>query len=86
MANTKKKEKSSLPHKLPHEGKKCKRGEPLNQYGELKKRLSVTLTSTAIKNLSTVAEQDSPSCSELLERVLRGLMPLDIDKYSIKKT
>ncbi len=86
MANTKKKEKSSLPHKLPHEGKKCKRGEPLNQYGELKKRLSVTLTSTAIKNLSTVAEQEGLSCSELLERVLRGLMPLDIDKYSIKKT
>ena len=82
MANTKNKEKSSLRKKLPHKGKKCKRGEPLNPYGELKKRLSVTLTSTAIKNLSTVAEQEGLSCSELLERVLRGLMPLNIDRFN----
>jgi hypothetical protein len=82
VANTKNKDKSSLRKKLPHKGKKCKRGEPLNPYGELKNRLSVTLTSTAIKNLSTVAEQEGLSCSELLERVLRGLMPLNIDRFN----
>jgi hypothetical protein len=86
VTSTKNKEKSSFRKKLPHKGKKCKRGEPLNPYGELKKRLSVTLTSTAIKNLSLVAEQEGLSYSEVLERVLRGLISLDIDKYSIKKT
>ena len=79
MTNAKNKKQSSLGKKQPHKGKKCRRGQPNNQYGELKKRLSVTLTSTAINNLSVIAEQEGLSYSELLERVLRGLMTLNID-------
>jgi hypothetical protein len=59
--------------KQAHPGIKCIRGEPL-YYSELKKRISLTLTPTAIEQLSRLADATELSRSELLERYLRGLL------------
>lgn len=74
---SKKKKQTEVKHfsKQAHPGTKCVRGEPL-YYSQLKNRISLTLTPSAIARLSEIADAVGLSRSELLERYLRGLLCL----------
>lgn len=57
--------------KQGHKGQKCLRGAPVNRYQELKKKITLSLTSTALAKLNALAEEQEVSRSEILERLLR---------------
>lgn len=44
---------------------------PVNEYRELKKKITFSLTPAAIGKLDTLAEKQEVSRSEILERLLR---------------
>lgn len=78
MADRKKKrkkieERPLFQRKQRHPGKKCVKNEPIF-YDELKKRISLTLTPTAIDILTELAEKHGISRSEYLEQKLRGII------------
>ena len=56
--------------KQGHQGTKCERGKPLH-YKEMKKRIALSLTPTAKRCLEKLAEQETCSISELIERWVR---------------
>jgi hypothetical protein len=57
--------------KREHKGQKCIRGIPVNEYRELKKKITFSLTPAAIDKLDALAEKQEVSRSEILERLLR---------------
>jgi hypothetical protein len=65
--------KQSYERKPSHKGIACRKGEPIF-WNELKKRLNLSLTPTAIANLTKIAEAENISRSEALERILRGVL------------
>ncbi len=65
--------KQSYERKRSHKGIACRKGEPIF-WNELKKRLNLSLTPTAIANLTKIAEAENISRSEALERILRGVL------------
>jgi metal-responsive CopG/Arc/MetJ family transcriptional regulator len=58
---------------MAKKGIKNKRGIP-ELWDELKKRVNISLTPTAIKGLDKLAKQKDLSRSELVERIGRGLL------------
>jgi hypothetical protein len=52
-----------------------KRGIP-ELWDELKTRINISLTPTAVKGLDELAQQRELSRSELVERIGRGVIPL----------
>ncbi len=51
--------------------KRVARGEDLYGYGEQKKRFNLSLTPTAIANITALAEEVNLSRSETIERLFR---------------
>jgi len=47
-----------------------------SEYGDLKKPLSLAITSTGMKKLREMAQDWKISQSELVERIARGMIPL----------
>lgn len=66
------KKKTRLPHqkKQARKGLKSKRGQP-ESYDELKKKVSLSLTPTAIKRLDHRSQKSGLSRSEFVERFAR---------------
>ena len=56
-------------------GKRTSKGYP-ELYDEVKKRVSLSLTPTAISKLDELAQELSLSRSELVEQIARGVIPL----------
>jgi len=56
-------------------GKRSIRGVP-DIWDELKKRVNLTLTATAIDGLDTLAASYGLNRSEFVERIGRGLIPI----------
>jgi hypothetical protein len=71
MATRRQKQQARYP-KQSHKGQKCVRGEPL-YYDELKKRITLSLTPTAIDKLSAIASNQGLSRSEVVEQLLRKM-------------
>jgi hypothetical protein len=63
--------------KVGHKGKACRRGVPV-YYDELKQRISLTLTPSAISHLEKLSTQEGFSCSEFIERLLRGKVAMPV--------
>ncbi len=70
MKRKQKKEPSWI-GKEGHKGQKCLRGVPVNKYGELKKKITVNLTPTAIAILDELSKKEGISRSEIVELFLR---------------
>lgn len=51
-----------------------KKGQPIGDYGEMKTRITVSVTPTAVNGIDAIAESMKISRSELLERIGRGLL------------
>ena len=58
-------------NKPSHKGQKCLRGVPINEYGELKKKITLNLTPSAIALLDALSKEQQISKSEVIERILR---------------
>jgi len=54
-------------------GKKRVRGMAVNEWGEIKKDVTVSITPTALANLQEIAETLGISRSELVERLGRSI-------------
>jgi hypothetical protein len=59
-----------------HKGIACRKGEPIF-WDELKERINLSLTPTAIANLTQIAEEENLTRSEVLERILRGMLQVN---------
>ena len=64
-----------------HKGIACRKGEAIF-WDEPKKRFNISLTPQAIKNLTKIAEQENLSRSEVLERILRGMLVVNLNRDS----
>jgi metal-responsive CopG/Arc/MetJ family transcriptional regulator len=51
-----------------------KKGQPLSEYNELKTRITVSITPTAVNGIDAIAKSMNLSRSELLERIGRGML------------
>lgn len=51
-----------------------KKGQPLSEYNELKTRITVSITPTAVNGIDAMAKSWNLSRSELLERIGRGML------------
>jgi metal-responsive CopG/Arc/MetJ family transcriptional regulator len=51
-----------------------KKGQPLTEYNELKTRITVSITPTAVNGIDAIAKSWNLSRSELLERIGRGIL------------
>jgi metal-responsive CopG/Arc/MetJ family transcriptional regulator len=51
-----------------------KKGQPLSEYDELKTRITVSITPTAVHGIDAIADSLNISRSELLERIGRGML------------
>jgi len=58
-----------------HKGIACRKGEPIF-WDELKERINLSLTPTAIAKLTQIADQENLTRSEALERILIGILPM----------
>ncbi len=58
-----------------HKGIACRKGEPIF-WDELKERINLSLTPTAIAKLTQIAEENITR-SEALERILRGMLQIN---------
>jgi hypothetical protein len=70
----KRKKNSELPlwqRKQQHKGIPCRRNQPI-YYDELKERISLMLTPTALDKLKQMAQNQKCSRSEVIERWLRS--------------
>lgn len=70
--------------KPPRKGVKSMRGQP-ELYDELKKITSFSITPTAQSGLKQLSEQLNISCSELIERIGRGLFTITDLKIEVDK-
>jgi|GEM_PF-1028212 len=68
------------PRKQAKKGLKGKRGRP-ELYDEVKGKMTLSLTRTAIEGLDELAVQHDLSRSELVERIGRGLIPIAKPKH-----
>ena len=68
------------PRKQAKKGLKGERGRP-ELYDEVKGKMTLSLTQTAIKGLDDLAVQHDLSRSELVERIGRGLIPIAKPKH-----
>jgi len=59
-----------------HKGIACRKGEPIF-WDELKSRINLSLTPTAIANLTQIADRENLTRSEALERILRGMLSIN---------
>jgi hypothetical protein len=59
-----------------HKGIACRKGEPIF-WDELKERINLSLTPTAIANLTQIASEENITRSEALERILRGMLQVN---------
>lgn len=51
-----------------------KKGQPTSDYDELKTRITITVTPTAVKGIDAIANFLKISRSELFEQIGRGLL------------
>lgn len=51
-----------------------KKGQPLTEYNEMKARITVSITPTAVNGIDAIAGSLNISRSELLERIGRGML------------
>ena len=51
-----------------------KKGQPLTEYNEMKTRITVSITPTAVNGIDAIADSLDISRSELLERIGRGML------------
>lgn len=51
-----------------------KKGQPLTEYNEMKTRITVSITPTAVNGIDAIADSLNISRSELLERIGRGML------------
>lgn len=68
------------PRKQAKKGMKGQRGRP-ELYDEVKGKMTLSLTRTAIRGLDDLAVQHDLSRSELIERIGRGLIPIQKPKH-----
>ncbi len=61
-----------MPEQKIIKGKKAVKGESMTGYGEVKERINITLTPTAIASSTAEAETQSISRSELFEKYARN--------------
>lgn len=66
---------------MSKKGFKNQRGEP-ELYDELKKRITLAVTPTGVEGLDAIASSLGLSRSELVERIGRGLIGLDLNSLS----
>ena len=59
-----------------HKGIDCRKGEPIF-WDELKERINLSLTPTAIAKLTQIASEENLTRSEALERILRGMLQVN---------
>ena len=59
-----------------HKGIACRKGKPIF-WAELKERINLSLTPTAIAKLTQIAEEKNITRSEALERILRGMLQVN---------
>ncbi len=59
-----------------HKGIACRKGEPIF-WDELKERINLSLTPTAIAKLTQIASEENLTRSEALERILRGMLQVN---------
>jgi hypothetical protein len=69
--------KKRLNQPASREGQKGLRGVPYNEYGEVKARVSITLTPTTLEALDTQALREGKSRSVYLEELLRRVFNLE---------
>jgi hypothetical protein len=53
-----------------------KKGQPLTEYNEMKTRITVSITPTAVNGIDAIADSLQVSRSELMEQIGRGLLKL----------
>jgi hypothetical protein len=58
-------------HKISHKGKKCIRGQAVNEYGEIKSRVNLSLTPTAISIFNDLSISLDIPRGVLLEKLIR---------------
>lgn len=63
---------------MSKKGHKNTKGQP-EMWDELKGRYTLTVTPTGIKGIDAIAEKLGVSRSELVERIGRGIIPLQLD-------
>lgn len=66
---------------MSKKGYKNQRGEP-ELYDELKKRITLAVTPTGVEGLDAIASSLGLSRSELVERIGRGMIALDLNSLS----
>jgi DNA-binding TFAR19-related protein (PDSD5 family) len=64
--------------KKARKGLKSMRGQPETEYGELKKIVSLSMTPSALKGLDRISRELQISRSELVERIGRQLIKLEV--------
>jgi hypothetical protein len=87
MSKSRKKQKIEQPKysiKQAHPGQQCRRNVPI-LYNEKKQPISLTPTTTAIKKLTDLALMIGDSRSEIIEQLLRNIMPIQANKIIGKK-
>jgi hypothetical protein len=57
-----------------YEEKMRKKRQPLSEYNELKTRITVSITPTAVNGIDAIADSLQVSRSELMEQIGRGLL------------
>lgn len=84
MAKPKRVKRREHEKKPPRKGVKSMRGQP-EIYNELKKITSFSITPTAQSGLKQLSEQLNISCSELIERIGRGLFTINELKTEVEE-
>jgi len=64
-----------MPRQMPKKNLKITKGEP-ELYDEKKKPLNLAMTPTGAKKLDALAQQMGLTRSEFVERIARGIIPL----------
>ncbi|HEY9672042.1 MAG TPA: hypothetical protein V6D11_11390 [Waterburya sp.] len=83
MAKPKRIKRREHEKKPSRKGVKSMRGQP-ELYDELKKITSFSITPTAQSGLKQLSEQLNISCSELIERIGRGLFTITELKIKVE--
>jgi hypothetical protein len=69
---------------MAKKGQKNLRGKP-EKWDELKKRVNIMLTPTSINGLDTLATTLGISRSELVERIGRGVIRVQVDTLDLNR-
>lgn len=61
-----------------------KKGQALTEYNELKTRITVSITPTAVNGIDAIADSLAISRSELIEQIGRGLLKVVAEDSTAK--